>query len=106
MVNTLAICELYHPHIHGNTKDSSDDIHGHFIVRTTMDPYEFYSYRMSDKNHQIVHPHIRNYINVNRHYSIPNIIEPIILSGGEMIGIVKTHYIRLFQRKWRGLHKK
>lgn len=107
MVNNIGICDIYHPYIHGNTSKTSNDIHGHFIVRCIMSVDEFYSnpYVPQDGVYDI-HPHIRNYCGIANSYDKPNIIETIILNGGEMIGIIKTHYIRLFQRKWKRLHKR
>jgi len=101
--NKIAICDIYHPYIHGNTENTSQDIFGHFIVRTLVELNEFYTNPYIPKNiiKHSIHPFIRNYDDITIRYNTLNIIEPITLDGGEMIGIVKTHYIRIFQRKWR-----
>lgn len=50
-----------------------------------------------------VHPTIRNYVSIvtNSRYIKPEIGQYIILPTQEAVAILKTHWIRLVQRKWK-----
>tara|TARA_B110000093_G_scaffold137092_1_gene146924 strand:- start:1181 stop:1519 length:339 start_codon:yes stop_codon:yes gene_type:complete len=61
-----------------------------------------------------LHPFIRNYRNIvgnSKQFAI-QIIEPLSVSIGEnewdeySVGINKTHWIRLIQRRWRNIQEK
>uniref|UniRef100_A0A6C0BSH6 Uncharacterized protein n=1 Tax=viral metagenome TaxID=1070528 RepID=A0A6C0BSH6_9ZZZZ len=107
----IAYCDIYNSSIHGYTNKSSINIHGHFIVRYSITNDEFYSGEYINLPYKtptptIYHPLIRNfhYISMMR-YNTFDIVECIELSGGEMIAIIKTYYIRLLQRKWKKIYK-
>ncbi len=53
------------------------------------------------------HPTIRNYQNIisKKNYIKPEIGEYIILPTQEAIAILKTFWLRIFQRKWKKLFK-
>ena len=106
-MNFIAKCDIYNHRLHGYTDKSSTNVHGHFIIRYYIDVDEFYSgeYRQSLDNVILpfCHPYIRNYHAISMK-DIVDIVEPVVLDGGELVAIIKTHYIRLFQRKWRRIH--
>ena len=102
-MNFIAKCDIYNHHIHGYTDDTSMNIHGHFVIRYYIDIDEFYSNEYKEyvnKVSLVEHPFIRNYHAISTN-NIVDIVEPLLLDGGELVAILKTHYIRLFQRKWR-----
>lgn len=58
-------------------------------------------------NECIVHPVIRNYYSIIQHpsYMKLEIVKTFMLSTGELVAVLKTHYLRLFQRTWRRVHR-
>jgi hypothetical protein len=118
----LAICSLFHPVLHGLTETSSPAITGHFLVYTTIELSEFYdkSY-LSEETHlqryydavAVLYGQqlegqrlIRNYLSVAKKYSRLEIIQADILEpGGEEVGILKTFWIRIIQRRWRKIYQ-
>jgi hypothetical protein len=52
---------------------------------------------------QTRHPYIRNYNKIinSLNYIKPEIMKVILLSTGETVAILKTCWIRIFQRTWR-----
>lgn len=117
----LGICELFHKGIHGFDSNSSKSINGNFIVNTTFELGEFYNneynsdldnirsefnYNYSHANFK--HSLIRNFNAIIRkdNYFKLDIIKIIILEGGEHIGIIKTFWLKLIQRKWKTIYKK
>ena len=111
-------------------------VYGHHIINYSIDVDEFYNelnninddlkytntmavesldrikYEMSINT--LEHPTIRNYeniINNPKQYEI-QLIEPITVSTGDTefdkysAAIIKTHWIRLIQRRWREIQKK
>ena len=130
---TLGICDIYHPRIHGNTTSSSSSIDLHYIVNCIVEPRDFIASsnrvnnieelyhiyecdldhltRMYKKiaftNKYIKHPMIENYDAIIRKddYIKIDIIETHVLDGMEEIAVLKTHWLRLIQRKWKRLYK-
>jgi hypothetical protein len=118
----LAICSLFHPVLHGMTETSSPEITGHFLVYTTIELADFYemSY-LHEENHlqryynavvelygqKLEGPRsIRNYLSVAKKYSRLEIIQADVLSPGEEeVGILKTFWLRLIQRRWRKIYQ-
>ena len=111
-------------------------VYGHHIINYSIDVDEFYNELptlttdmkytniMAIKSLDIIkyemnintlnHPIIRNYeniINNSKQYEI-QIIEPVMVSVGDTdfdnysAAIIKTHWLRLIQRKWREFRKK
>lgn len=120
----LGICELYNSHIHGFTKSSYIHMDGHYIVYWSID---LDSFMFCDDYKDVIsllvdgyyiyinntrHPTIRNYNNIIKrvNYIKLDIIECIEIDSGEIIAIIKTFWIKIFQRKWKkyysGLIKK
>lgn len=109
--NKLAICEIFNPEIHGISELSSKNISTHFLVHTTVKPSEFYNNSYNDTIKTItkgyyyyrwaegpMHPIIRNYEHLIKRN--PNLEIVIIkeLEGMEQVAILKTFWLRIFQR--------
>ena len=119
----IAICELFHPRIHGKDENSSIGIENHFIVTETFELDEFYDNSYQDtvtalkadykrisrnfsKKH-IYHPTIRNYNKIieKNNFIKLDIIYKEELSGNETVGYIKTFWIKLIQRRWKKIYK-
>lgn len=63
-----------------------------------------------EENHEVNHNTIRNFENIisNKNNYKVDIVEKIQLEGlfTPTIAIIKTHYLRLIQRKWKSIFKK
>jgi hypothetical protein len=117
----LAICEIFHPILHGCDENSTPNIHTHFLVYTTIDVSDFYSNAyLSEENSlkrysnaiQILHgsledqhPSIRNYSRVANKYIRLEIIQADILPGNEEVAYLKTFWLRIVQRRWKKVYK-
>jgi len=131
----LAILEPYMPLKHGILAKQNHHLYGHYMILDTIELQEFYENmdelntetqninRMYNENlnkmeyemnNTRLHPFIRNYRNIvsnSKQFAI-QIIEPLSISVGEnewdtySLGINKTHWIRLIQRRWRNIQKK
>ena len=107
----LAICELSHPKIHGTALHWG----GHFLVTWIMSLEEFKTaeYKnlldMIDYSHfeeeggYPEHPTIRNYWSqvLEKRYHDIQIIKSEYLDTGEYVAIIKTCWLRIFQRRWK-----
>lgn len=113
----LAYCEVYHPTIHG--ADDGTCLKSYLINRTTS--IDDIMQQQDDENDQInftrniykmywyhPHPYIRNYTNIIKkmNYVSLEIVEHVTLEDGTHVGILKTFWIKIFQRKWRNLQNK
>ena len=128
----LAICELVHPRLHGANEIGSNaiganaiganaiDINNHFLIYATFAADEFYdnSYkedetfvrRRRQKESRVLqlnetHPTLRKY---NQHYIRLEIIHYIHVNanGSEYhVGILKTFWLRIVQRRWKKVFK-
>ena len=123
----LAICELFNPHMHSNINNNNiDSLHYHYLIYTIIDkeefidnsyePYidllsRFYTYRLRNSlfsrpiNIYNDHP-IANYNNIiiKPNYIKLDIIQKYDLDNGEQFAIIKTHFLRLLQRKWKKIY--
>tara|TARA_Y100000768_G_C23935705_1_gene662450 strand:- start:238 stop:756 length:519 start_codon:yes stop_codon:yes gene_type:complete len=132
MAYKLVICELHIPDLHGFMENSSENIYLNYLVTTIITLEEFYSYeylndigilnecyqlwlldnisiRLNNNiEYSIYHPYIRNYINIitNDNYIKVDIAYVEELEGEEMVGYIKTYWLRLIQRKWKKIYKK
>lgn len=130
----LALIELYLPLKHGITDKQHETIYSNYLILDTIELDEFYEnikqvssdikhltnmyteylnrlkYEMNINN---LHPIIRNYEKIiahPKHYQI-QIIQPVTVSIGPnewdqySTAVVKTHWIRLIQRRWRSVLK-
>jgi len=118
----LALCEIYHPVLHGHNETSSPPINNHFLVYTVIELEDFYNDAyLSERNHlrryrkaiQILHgslsethPMIRNYNAVAKKYIRLEIIQAdILLPGQEEVAYLKTFWLRIVQRRWKKIYK-
>jgi hypothetical protein len=132
----LAILEPYMPLKHGILAKQNHHLYGHYMILDTIDLHDFYEKvdelnndtqninKMYNDNLNKMeyemnitrfHPFIRNYRNIvsqdNKQFGI-QIIDPLSISIGEnewdkySVGINKTHWIRLIQRRWRAIQEK
>jgi hypothetical protein len=111
----LGICEIYNSYIHGHTERSYNGIDGHYILYWLIstesfmmcDDYKFVIQLLLEGYYIYInrtyHPLIRNYNNIikSKDYIKLDIIEKIELESGEIIAIIKTFWLRIFQRKWK-----
>ena len=109
--NDLAICELIHPAIHGTDMENS----GHYLVTWFIKCSEFYgdfptACLLPDADSDVIstqmpHPFIRAYWDIGQKngYCSLQIVEGCELDSGEYVGILKTFWLRIFQRKWRNI---
>jgi hypothetical protein len=127
----LALLELYMPLKHGILQpNDASKVYGNYIVIERIPIDKFYNQvkkitkqiklLKKDYNNYVnklkyemnltsLHPFIRNYeeiIKNPKHYKI-EIIQPTIISIGEnewdfySTAVIKTHWVRLIQRRWR-----
>ncbi len=117
----LAICEIFHPVIHGQDENSSPNVTNHFLVYTQIDLSDFYnnaylseenSYRRYSRAIQLMHgslnethPTIRNYRKVTNKYIRLEIIQADVLTGQEEVAYLKTFWLRIVQRRWKKIYK-
>jgi len=117
----LSVCELYHPYFHGKINngcfqnwlygsylscfdielDELYDDNGLFPTDNTG-PYGIAQARQSSPN--ITHPFIRNHANITSSYSV-DIVEFIYLDTGHVLCILKTFWLKIFQRKWKKIYR-
>ena len=118
---SIAICEIFHPIIHGQDENSSVGIETHFLVTETFELQNFYnnSYKemltiyqrayngFSRVLNRLKHPTIRNYniIIKDKNYIKLDIVYIDKLAGGETVGYIKTFWIKLIQRRWKKIYK-
>ena len=124
MVLHLAVCELYHPQIHGTSGDPPADITGRFIIREILPFDDFLSPEVDEilaaanefyRDHvQYLgeHPTISNYhaIASSPNYVRVDVVEVENCTGGDGLewctGSLKTSYIRMLQKAWRKTRKR
>jgi hypothetical protein len=124
MVLHIAVCEIYHPQIHGATEQPPSDIANRFIVREILSANDFFSSELTeiisvanefyhDRGPYLkAHPTIDNYHAIIRspRYSHIDIVEVENCSGEDGIewctGALKTSYIRILQKTWRNTRKR
>ena len=109
----LITYEIYNSNLHGCT-----DCDGHYLVHIELKKTNYFNnkfikslykhnkrlaYNLRIGNSRIMHPFIRNYVNLLETKSISQvqIAQCIMLPGGEIIAILKTFYIRIIQRAWK-----
>jgi hypothetical protein len=115
----LALCDLYHPLLHGFLLINKD-IYNHFLIYTTYEPNEFYddSYNLEEdsfKRYRLrqnrlmqlktTHPSLRNYTLT---YTRLEIVQYHIVSydGSRYhVAILKTFWLRIVQRCWKKVYK-
>ena len=81
----------------------TDDVDNYDSDNDNQDELDKYLIR-----NNISHPNIRNYINIidDGKYIKLDIVEIDELNGQEMVGFIKTFWLRILQRKWKKIFKK
>lgn len=131
----LALVEPYLPIKHGIIDNKTDSMYGQYLIIDQISMKEFYNkipdvlldvemirkmYKKqlqqlkTDLNITQLHPFIKNYENIvtNPHHFQLQLIEPVTISTGPnewdnySTAVIKTHWIRLIQRRWRETLKK
>ena len=122
----LAICELYTPYLHGYTDNSDKNIANHYMITNIITREEFYNDEYKDDIDIIkecyvlwlnsvyedginpLHPTIRSYSDIiqQRNYITLDIVETDELDGEEMVGYIKTFWLRIIQRKWKKIFER
>jgi hypothetical protein len=131
---SLSICELYWPNRHGTWKlNEFSTYHDYLFVQsgyicmTDLHPYEFHYYystfvkpalinyknyysmlllHYNRRNENVNHDYIQNYQNIlsdNRYLNV-DIVQKVNING-LTTAIIKTTYLRQFQRKWKAIYK-
>ena len=99
----LALIERFNDKYHGITKCSSNDIENSNMIVYIITPEEFYNdeyivyKQLADNNKKI----INNDVNKIFENTSLEIVEVLELSGLEQVGIIKTFWLKIFQRKIR-----
>ena len=83
----------------GRETDDDDSIDDENIFEEA----EYYHDSYSGELATTTHPFIRNYNKIinSLNYIKPEIMKVLLLSTGETVAILKTFWIRIFQRTWR-----
>lgn len=99
---SLAICELFSPAKHGKTENSSANIDGQWLVYTCVPLNEFYDNSYQDDIHMLA--------SSNSHNGSPVTLDIIYMDeleqGGEIVGYIQTHWLKMLQRKWKQILSK
>ena len=123
----LGLCELHCWKLHGGNKmlghyllistfanftvssddecsgDSDDDDDSDDSEENILSEAEYYGETYREELATTKHTFIRNYHKIisSPNYIKPEIIKVIVLDTGERVAILKTFWIRIFQRVWR-----
>jgi hypothetical protein len=120
----LGLCELHCWKLHGGDKylghyllistypdlhsppnnDDSEDDENENIFDEAKVYGEYYAMELFNATHSF----IRNYTKIIQHpaYIKPEIMQIVILETGENVAILKTCWLRIFQRMWRRKYAK
>jgi len=121
-MNKIVLCEPYHPFLHGETHK---DLYGHYLAMWWFSATEYYAGEHLEIHnvwlrqmqpdllrihfHETRHPHplVKNYWNLLHHvkHGCIEIAQVVLLETGEYVAILKTFWLRIFQRKWRNILK-
>jgi hypothetical protein len=117
----LAIGELYHPYFHGDDTQWGEDFRkfiytsylcSFLIEKDEMFDDDLYPTDMSGPwglNREriwpdIAHPYIRNYLNIAKPFRL-DIVETLEIESGHLLCIIKTFWLKIFQRKCKKYYK-
>lgn len=114
----LGYVQPYNQSIHGKTKN--EELRQSFLTLYSIDNDEFYDYEeFNDFNDFIVdkcqetyntmnevnkyqHKNIKNYWEVYKKYSTQlQLVDSTTLPSGENVSVIKTFWLKVFQRKWK-----
>lgn len=112
----LVLCELHNHHLHGGIHAN-----GHFLVFEIFSNWRsnriiqmsslmsrYNRKLLRDNSPKLHHKTIRNYKNIvaANSFNQLQIATCVQLPSGEMVVILKTVYLRIFQRMWKKYYKK
>lgn len=114
----IVLCELYSSSFHGEPIDKNT-IYNYIVINRFKElnillinniannAMGFYSYIVNKDSKLIYNNIFKNYKNIimKQDYIKPEIAQCIYLSGGELIAIIKTFWIKLIQRTWKKIYK-
>ena len=115
----IILCELYNERLHGETNDlkikSSYLVYCRFkkldmeYIEDYTDDFNAHYLELINNNDNAIinHSVFKNYKNIILHqpYIKPEIAECLYLENQECIAILKTHWLRLVQRRWKNIIK-
>jgi len=120
----IAYVEPYLKKLHGNIENNID-IENQFLILYTLDHNDFYNKSEYEDFHSFVNENTRQIENVFSHHENaqhntirnywklynkiakqPQIIECVELETGQQIAIIKTFWLKIFQRKCKKIFKK
>ena len=107
---TISLVELYNETLHGS--DETNVVY-HYLVHSRFKILDmsFINENTDYLNnkylnlHNKTHDIFKNYKNIitRKNYIKPEITECIYLNTGHCVAILKTHWIRLIQKKWKNI---
>ena len=98
-----ATCEPYNKDKHGYDENTSINIHEYHMVIDTHLCYRSFvigCFYLNKRRTEHLH-----YFGIDFKPKI-HLIEPVFLEGGEMVCILKTFWISIFQKTWRKKYRK
>ena len=105
----LAICEIFHPLLHGQDETSSPEIAGQFLVYTLIDLDDFYSnaylFEESSRRRYIKAVQLLYGETSSLKYCSLQIVQTNILTGLEEVAYLKTFWLKIVQRRWKKIYK-
>jgi len=109
---TISLVELYNETLHGS--DETNVVY-HYLLHSR---FKILDMTLINENtdylnneylnlHNKTHDIFKNYKNIitRKNYIKPEITECIYLNTGHCVAILKTHWIRLIQKKWKNIIK-
>ena len=124
MVLHLALCELYHPQVHGASEEPPQDIAERFIVREILSVDDFLGPELDEilsaasefyrdyGGNLGEHPTINNFHAIvgSSDYVRVDVVAVENCTGRDGLewctGSLKTSYIRILQKRWRNARKR
>jgi hypothetical protein len=99
----FATCERYNTFRHGIPDiNSAQNILDHYLILDIHNTFHSYMLALF----HILRQHQHNNTRIIRPFNARlEIVEPILLEGGETVAILKTYLLRIVQRTWKRIYK-
>ena len=97
---TLAICELFSPTKHGKSENSSSNIDGQWLVYCSISLDEFYDNSYQEDINMLQSYNAETDLDVKLDIICMDELE----QGGELVGYLQTHWLKILQRKWKCIY--
>jgi len=116
----LSLCELYHPATHGLLEGHFrlEYIYGSYLCTYLINAAGYFSKNFGrnllalqrswddrDITFPVTHPYVRQYSVMNCGPQV-EIIQPVVLPSGHYLAIIKTSWLKIFQRKWKNYYRR